>query len=312
MRRLGGWRIAALAVGVAAAAAAAVLILVAVGWDDGSGGSYAPTETLVQTRLDPPSALFGDAVTATAVVLVDRRDVDPGTVSLVASFRPFQSFASERTVTDDVGHATRVTFTNRLQCVTGACLRAMETEEQGGRLRTVPIAFRKATVKATGTDGRPVSLTASWPTLVVHSRLTAEDIDAGIPTAPASPPPAVTYATAPDRLGWILAGIAAALLLAAGALAASVLWASQREKQLRLPAHLTPAQRSLALARHALDRGDVAGARKALERLAAELDRGGRDDLAQAADRLAWSSSEPSPEALDELALSVEGSANGR
>ncbi|HJU46840.1 MAG TPA: hypothetical protein VJ689_01810, partial [Gaiellaceae bacterium] len=167
---------AAVAVGVAAAAAVAALLVVAVGWDGGSGGSYGPAEPLVETRLDPPSALFGDAVTATAVVLVDRRDVDPDTVSLVASFRPFQSFASQRTVTDDVGHATRITFTNRLQCVTGACLRAMETEERGGRLRTVPIAFRQATVTATGRDGRQVARPVSWPTLVVHSRLTAEDI----------------------------------------------------------------------------------------------------------------------------------------
>jgi hypothetical protein len=305
-------RLAAIAAGLVALILAGLVVVFGLGWAGGDGGTYAPRKTLIGMRLDPASALFGDVVTASARVVVDRREIDPKSVSLDASFRPYQAFTTSRTVTDGIGRAAEITFAYRLQCVTGVCLRAMEREERGGRLRTVPISFAPATVKARTHDGERVTFKASWPALVVHSRLTAEDIGRETPRVAAFAAPPVGYSTSPDLLGWVLVGGAAAFVLAAGALVASVVAALRREKRLRLPPHLTPTERALALARHALSEGDVAGGRKALERLVSELDRGGHGELADAADRLAWSSGGPSVESLDELALSVRSSGNGR
>ena len=67
----------------------AVVLLLARSWSAGEGGSYAPAETVVATRLEPPSILFGDPVDAIARIVVDERSVDPASVSLDPSFKPF-------------------------------------------------------------------------------------------------------------------------------------------------------------------------------------------------------------------------------
>jgi hypothetical protein len=310
--RLGRPQLGAIAAVAASVAVALILLLVlAPGWSGGGGGSYAPSATVVETRLAPPSALFGDQVTAILTVVVDAGAVDPDSVSLDPSFRPFQAFDTTRTVQEGIGRAAEITFAFRLQCVTGACIRAMEREERGGGIRTVPIRLPKATVKAIGRDGEPVAVDATWPTLVVHSRLTAERIQDGTPDVAAFAAPSVEYPVSPDVLGWLLSAAAAVLVVAAGWLVGRSLAALRRERPLRLPAHLSPVDRALALARHALDSGDVAGGRKALERLAAELERSGQDDLADAAGRTAWSSGGPSLEVVDDLAVTLRSS-NGR
>ena len=313
MKRLGRPQLGAIAAVAASVVVAVILLLVlARGWSGGGGGSYVPRATVVETRLDPPSALFGDQVTATARVVVDAREIDPASVALNPTFKPFQAFDTRRTVREGIGRAAEITFAFRLQCVTGSCIRAMEREERGGRIRTVPIALPKATVRATSREGEPLAVDASWPTLVVHSRLTAERIQDGTPDVAAFAAPPITYSVAPDVLGWLLIAAAAVLVVIAGWLVARSLATVRRERRLRLPTHLTPEERALALARHALDGGDVAGGRRALERLATELERDGRDDLAQAVGRTAWSSRGPSAQAVDELAVSLESSANGR
>ena len=123
----------------------------------------------------------------------------------------------------------------------------------------------------------------------------------------------VDYRVSPDRLGWAL--------VIAGDRAdrrrrrCSSRACSQRRRRdrvLRLPPHLGAIERSLALARHALDDGDVDGGRKALERLSAELERGGRDDLADEVTRIAWSPPGPSEAELDDLTRLVGSSTNGR
>lgn len=313
MKRFGRPQLVALAVAAVALVVALVLLpVLARGWSGGAGGSYVPRASIVDTRLDPPSVLFGDQVTATARVIVDTAKVDPSSVTLDPTFRPFQAFDTRRMVRKGLGHAAEITFDFRLQCVTGACIRAMEREERGGRRRTVPIVLPKATVKARSREGERLALDARWPTVVVHSRLTAERIQNDTPDVAAFAPPPVTYSISPDVAGWLLIAAAAMLVLLAGWLAARSFASVRTGRRLRLPAHLTPVERALALARHALDRGDVAGGRKALERLASELGRGGRDDLARAAGRTAWSSGGPSVGSVDELTISVRSAGDGR
>ena len=98
--------------GLVAAVVLATVVLVAltlVGasrWSKGEGGTYTPPETVVATRIDPPSALFGDRVEATARIVVDDRVVDPQSLVLDPSFKPFQAFTSSRRVRD-VGKRVR-------------------------------------------------------------------------------------------------------------------------------------------------------------------------------------------------------------
>jgi hypothetical protein len=302
--------------GLVAAVVLATVVLVAltlVGasrWSKGEGGTYTPPETVVATRIDPPSALFGDRVQATARIVVDDRVVDPQSLVLDPSFKPFQAFTSSRRVRD-VGKASAVTFTFGLQCVTGECIRAMEREQRGGSRLTVPITLPNATARGRTNDGTAVRIPVTWPKLTVHSRLTADDIAIGEPSAPRFVAVDVDYRVSPGRLGWALVILAIALIAVAGGLVASVLAARRRVRVLRLPPNMGAIERSLALARHALDDGDIEGGRKALERLSAELERGGRDDLADEVTRVAWSPPGPTEEELDDLTRQVGSSTNG-
>ena len=290
----------------------AVVLLLARSWSAGEGGSYAPVETVVATRLEPPSILFGDPVDAIARIVVDERSVDPASVSLDPSFKPFQAFVTTRRVLEGTGHAAEVRFRFRLQCVTGACIRAMERELRGGSTRTVPIELPEAIARGRTRERSAVAIPVTWPTVVIHSRLTAEDIANADPVAPRFVAPAPGYAVDPDVLAWLLVAVAVAAILTAGALIAAVVASRRRVRRLQLPAHLGPVDRSLALARHALETGDVDGGRRALERLSGELEENGLNDLADQAARLAWSPPGPSEPELDDLSRLVRSGADGR
>ena len=86
----------------------------------------------------------------------------------------------------------------------------------------------------------------------------------------------------------------------------------RRVRQLRIPAHLTGVDRALALLEHARAARDVAGERRALERLALELRKEGEPELSMTATRLAWSEHGPRDEALDRFAASFAEARNGR
>jgi len=146
-----------------------------------------------------------------------------------------------------------------------------------------------------------------WPTFGVASRLTADEIAFSTPLAPATfTPPSVSWRISPNVLGAASASLAVLLLLGATWLVASVaLRDTRRLRAARIPAHLSPVERALALAEHAAAHGEVDESRKALERLAAELRRRRALEQAGDAERLAWSSRGPSPETIAELADSV-------
>jgi hypothetical protein len=95
-------------------------------------------------------------------------------------------------------------------------------------------------------------------------------------------------------------------VLGAGALVVRVALLDRRPlRALRIPPHLTPIDRALALAEHAARHGEVDESRKALERLAAELRRHGAVERAGDAERLAWSARSPTPESVETLADAV-------
>jgi hypothetical protein len=296
---------------VAAIVAVLTLVVVAVlagvfvpRWLGRGGGSYAPRHAIVRTSLTPRRSLFGQVVTATVTAVVDPSRVDPGSIRVDPDFRPF-SIRSENDGRSRIGRASVVWFSYELQCLAVACV---PTGGSGkGRAAATSISFRPVRVSMRALDGKTLASAHAWPVLGVQSRLTADDIALGLPhvESPLAASP-VTWRIDPLVLEVTASGLALLLILGAGVLVASVALADRRPMRvLRIPGHLTPVDRALALAEHAVDQNETEESRKALERLAVELRRRGSMREADDAEQLAWSSGAPTRERLAPLADEV-------
>jgi hypothetical protein len=297
------------AVGVAVVTLVCVLLLAVLfvpRWWHGSGGSYVPRRTLVRTEVTPPRSLFGRVLTARAQVIVDPRVVDPASVQLDADLRPFNVREVSRRESDGPGAARTIEFAYQIQCLQRPCV---PLEKTAGRIRGAATTNRLPLARLTArrVDGGKITRQVAWPTFGVQSRLTADEIAFSTPQAPTTfTPPKVTWGISPNVLGAASASLAVLFLLGAGWLVASVaLRDTRRLRTARIPAHLSPIERALALAEHAAAHGEVDESRKALERLAAELRRRRAVEQAGDAERLAWSARGPSPETVAELADAV-------
>jgi hypothetical protein len=292
-----------LAVGGVTLVALAVFVGVfARGWWQGEGGSFAPRQPLVRTSVTPSRSLFGQPITVRADVVVDPRAVDVSTVELAPAFKPFRIRSESRSTAPGVGRASIVTFVYRLQCVSRECL---PIEKNRG---ATEFRISRALATFTARDGKQLSTRVVWPTFGVQSRLTDSDIGLSTPTIdlPSAPPP-VTWGVAPALLAGIALAGAVLLVLGAGFLVATVVLRDARplRRPLRIPSHLSPVERALVLAEHAASNGEVPESRKALERLAVELRRGGGRGQADEVEELAWSEEGPSEEAVTRLASAV-------
>jgi hypothetical protein len=301
----GNGRLAAGAVALLSVLGVAVLVVVARGWWQGDGGAYAPSKPLVAAQVTPATALFGQALTARARIVVDPRRVDPASVDLAVDFRPFNIRKESRAVTRGLGRAAVVDFTYEIQCLARACVPRGSTGRSRGAATDVRLRPAKATGR--GRDGRALAVRVAWPAVGVQSRLTAEEIALSMPRVEQPfAPPAVSFGISPDLLGGLALGAAALLVLGAGLLVAGVVRGAARPPRRRgIPAHLTPIERALALAEHAVAHGEVDESRKALERVAEVLRQGDADEQADVAERLAWSARTPSPESVAGLAEAV-------
>jgi hypothetical protein len=304
--------LAALAIG--GLSVVGVLLLLGVyapRWWNGAGGTYAPPTMVASARVDPAYSLFADVVRLRAHIVVDDREIDPASVALQARFSPLRLVSEERHVHTLGSRATAIDYLVRVQCVSVECLSASGRVEESGAIRSTPIRLRKARVVAERrSNGLRTSVPLEWPRLLVHSRLTASEVKTGEPGLGPFPAQSPSYAIAPGLLGGLLIAAGALLALAAGFLLAGAVRGKPVSLRLRIPAHLTPLERALALVRVAAD-DEPTEARKALERLAAELRRSGYRDLASNAGQLAWSAQDPSPRALQKLVDDVAGSVNG-
>ena len=292
---------------VAALAAAvlivAVVVVVATGLLGGSGGEAAPAKPLAATAsLDPPTALFGDRVTARADVVVDRRRIDPDTVRLDADFAPFALAGPVRRTATESGDATSIAFRYDLLCLTEACVPKTDSKR---------VQLPEAHVRARLRGGTASDVPLAWPAVDVARRIAEGDF-----STTASPKwrvrtevPAVTYRTDPIRLANVLT-LAAALLAALG-LGLGV-WELARYRRLRL--RRVEARSLLAYTLDLVRQSTARGAddrRKALALLARVLSRSPGDGrLAGDAARLAWSRPEPSPAGVQALADEVEREAH--
>jgi len=274
-------------------------------WSRGSGGSFAPVRTTVRTDVNPPRSLFGEVLTARARMLVDPRVVDPASLELKADFRPFSVRSFSRDVQDGPGRGRTVVFAYAIQCARRECV----PFGPKGSIRGAATESQLPAARATGRrrDGSTFTTRVAWPRFGVQSRLTRDEIAFSTPKAATTfAPPAVTWGISPNVVGVASATAAALLLLAAAGLIVSVVLRDTRRLRVpRIPAHLSPIERALALAEHAAAHGEVDESRKALERLAIELRRGRAPAQAGDAERLAWSARGPSTETIAELADTV-------
>jgi hypothetical protein len=263
------------------AAAAAVL---AFAWT----GPAAAATPLPATTLAPNPALFGDRITATVTVVVDK-SAAPG-VRAVAGFGSLDVLGGPVQSRSDRGERTELQFGWTIACLNENCV-------PGGRTRQIALP----PVRLTGS----VSATARWPVLTIASRVSAAD------AAAASPPfrletqlPPPTYRVSPRWFALALDVVAVLLVVAAVLVVVRELRRRRRRQEEDRLAALSLLEWALIYAREAEQRGPVER-RKALDLLARAL--GGRAErLAGTAEALAWSPRKPSPEQVASLVGDVE------
>lgn len=276
-----------------------LLVVLAAGCAGGSEGDELTLPKgesfVVKTSISPLTSAFGDPVTAHVRILLDRREVDPDRIRMVAFFRPWSDRTSIERI--DQGSLTSLDYTIRLFCLTLSCTSSNEREISygfGGRI---------------GFDVRPVREFV-WPEVTVVTRIpprTQPDENTGEvdewppPWRAAVSLPDATYRASPGMLAWVLAGLGA-LLVAGSATAGAVLL---RRGRLLRERSVPQLERALELLRNARTPEER---RAALEAVAFALDRERDSTLAEPARALAWSEGSPSETEAAELAALAEES----
>jgi hypothetical protein len=257
----------------------------------GTSANVAAAPPRVSAVLDRDTVEFGDPVTATVTVFLDR-ETD---VRMVENLAPLTQLGPTRVTEATRGGVHTITYTARASCLDQRCM-----SKAGGKR----IALRPAVVVI----GPDTNLTAAWPVLQVDARVSKEDAaKTRPPLRRDTTPPAITYRLEAARLARVLE-VASAVLAAAALLLAGRTAASLRRRR-RVVAPLTGLERALALAREAESR-PTPDRRRALGLLSRLL--GPRDArLADAADDLAWSAPAPTSDALSELVTQVEHKVDG-
>ncbi len=271
---------------------AGVLVL---GHDTSAPPSDSAAAPSVRTSFVPPAVQFGDPLTVQVAVRLDDRSVLPDSFRLTSGVAPLTQLGPTRTTRTSRGHVTVVSIAIPTVCVVDACI------AKPGETRVhLPVVV----AHVTGIDGRLRQVSATWPPLLVGSRVTAADLQHEAPplranTAPAPP----SYRIAPTLLARLLEALA--ILLAAGGvvLAAGQVVAIVRRR--RRPEEVDPLELALRRVRESQARS-APDRRRALGQLARVLDRRGLDD-AEPARGLAWSRPAPTPESATELAGRIEG-----
>jgi hypothetical protein len=284
---------------LAAAAVGAIVGVLALGRDEDAlpaPGRFDRTIS-IRTSIEPRVHLFGDPVTAHVDLRFDKRRVRPDNVVLDVLFRPYEQIGPERRQRSDVGEIARIRVSYPLQCLARACSPGAPRRELRFPPLRVQYVLRDVRARATGT--------AEWPPVDVASRLGAFDIQEARWRADLDPPP-VTYRASP---GWIavgLGGSALALALAAGLLAWRLLERRAEAEEEAVPVETRPPlERALEHVALVSANGVLPERRRALERLARELERVEEPLLAARARRLAWAPGQPDRADVDGLTAEV-------
>ena len=300
MTRRPAWIAAGAFVVVAAVVILALSILGA--GEDGRGlpNGRAITAT---ARIDPTTPLFGDEITARIDVVVDRHRADPDRVHVRTPFSPLEPVAHQ-TQRWDVGRLTYIRKTWTLRCLSSLCAQKEPTFAAGlagakgsGRRAT---AIPPAQIVYLGSPRRTLEL--DWPTVEWLSRINRTEEASGTFFYHVDlVPPSVSYAVSP---GHLLALLTLALVVLA-TIPLAIVWRRIVERRrARIPEpepELPPLEHALQLLEWAASNSDDVARRRALELVAVELRRDGREELSGEARALAWRP--PAPPADDAGAL---------
>jgi hypothetical protein len=291
----------ALAVVVIGAAIAAVLALAAEQgwWRHVAAGTADKAAISVQGSLAPNAVLFGDPLTARALVVFDPARVRASSVRLLPRFGSYRVSRATRK-TQQVGGSTELVYRFVLECLTVGCA--------PGRPQ-VALDFPPAILRFVTREGAARHLAVDWPSVTVASRL--DDADRADPSAAGlrvdMAPPPVSYRLSPGALVDGLVAASVLFVLAAAVFLAMVLRRQVASAPQARTSDQTPLEEALALVREtAADGHSPERQRMALERLVRELQGFGRTELAATAGRLAWSAAEPSPNTALEFVGRVE------
>lgn len=286
----------------AALAAIVVLIVAAAGylawhaWDSGEESSLAEP-IAVNAIVGPQQHMFGDPVRAQVEVLLDQERIDPDTVKLRVNFAPYRPLRPRRRTETTAGGITRLRFDYELACLTFRCLPHGQRDFE---LRSGAVEYRSRGAEGLQTEE------IDWPGLSATGRLSAEQLWQAQLRSEYRELGAPTYSVRPRlvELGALLLAVffgAAALILILRLLPLARI---AERLGLKLVDRRTPLERALAQVHQTAERPDEG--RRALERLAQELRRARRPELAGTASRLAWSREFPADGRLTALSSQVE------
>jgi hypothetical protein len=251
----------------------------------GRGGEPPPAGPgvqLIEASL-PSTHLFGDRIEADLSLAVDRRLTDPRTVTVHASFTPYESIGKAGRAVESVGQTTVLGFRFPLQCLAAACAPRAPSRRidlQPARVRYVQ-------------QGHPRSFSVRWPPVTTASRLSRQDLQQPAFRASTSRLPAVAYRVHPRLLAWAAAVAAGVLAFVAAALLAGVLPQRATVSSGGPETVLDPLEAALRRAEEATDEVER---RAALASVADELASTDLAPLDERARRLAWSERPPAPD----------------
>ena len=230
--------------------------------------------------LTPTHAGVGVRVTAQAVVTVDAQKVDPSSVRVSLGVAPLAALGPVQ--------QRGLRFSVVAECLDEGCVPDAK-----------PRAVHLAPLRVTGRlkDGRPFTRTFRWPALVLAPQVPARALRGAPPLRLETRPPPPDYAVSPSGLAAALDAVAVVLLLA---IAGALVFIRRRTAALAVD----PLDRALALVRESAGRPS-ADRRRALNLLARVLDRR-RPGLAPSVDEAAWSRPQPSAEAAEAVADTIE------
>ena len=252
-----------------------------------------------RASVTPRTHLFGDPVVAEVQAVAP--SADAARMQIKTDFAPYVVVGPVEVERVSAGVNTEVTWRWHLDCLTRACLPG-ETQRR--------VVFGPARISVPGDAGPTEIATATWPIVIVRSRLGPDDRARPEQRASIYPVGAPSFRLAPATLQRLLWVAAAALALAAMALLFP--FARRIPRPRRGFERLGGAERALVLTRRAAGRDDPGRRRTALERLGRELSRRGSPELADEATRLAWAESPPASEAMTGLAGRAEQQLRGR
>ena len=298
-----------------AAAVAGVVALVVGIWTAGDGGRGLPGRKAIAAtaRIEPTTPLFGDDITARIDVAVDRKRANPDDVRVRTPFSPLEP-VTRHTQRWDVGRIAYIRTTWTLRCLSRRCAQKQPSFAAG--LGGAKGTYRRATALPAAKVvyvGRPArTLTLHWPTVEWLSRINQAEEASGASFYHVDlVPPDVSYAVSPGRL-LVYLTLALVVLLA---IPSGIAWRRIVERRrARLPApepDVPPLERALRLLESATAHADGVARRRALELVALELRRSGRDDLSGEARALAWQEPAPPVDEAGELGARVRSTFGG-